>query len=124
MPEYTLEQLYPPPASHTVSAWAVNDDGDACGHALFPSGSPQGWYATLSILWGESGITVLDTSGIDSMAWDVNSAESVVGPSPLAYPLHAFLYQNQWVTVANKNVRGLWKDMPIFVNDLSTITWA
>ena len=94
MPEYTLEQLYPPPASHTVSAWAVNDDGDACGHALFPSGSPQGWYATLSILWGESGITVLDTSGIDSMAWDVNSAESVVGPSPLAYPLHAFLYQN------------------------------
>jgi peptide/nickel transport system substrate-binding protein len=38
--------------------------------------------------------------------------------------VHAFLYQPQWVTVANKNVRGLWKDMPIFVNDLSTISWA
>lgn len=37
---------------------------------------------------------------------------------------HAFLYQPQWVTVANKNVRGLWKDMPIFVNDLSALSWA
>lgn len=38
--------------------------------------------------------------------------------------VHAFLYQNQWVTVANRNVRGLWKDMPIFVNDLSGLSWA
>jgi peptide/nickel transport system substrate-binding protein len=38
--------------------------------------------------------------------------------------VHAFLYQPQWVTVANKNVRGLWKDMPIFVNDLSAMSWA
>jgi peptide/nickel transport system substrate-binding protein len=38
--------------------------------------------------------------------------------------VHAFLYQPQWVTVANKNVRGLWKDMPIFVNDLSSLSWA
>jgi peptide/nickel transport system substrate-binding protein len=36
----------------------------------------------------------------------------------------AFLYQPQWVTVANSKVRGLWKDMPIFVNDLSAISWA
>ena len=38
--------------------------------------------------------------------------------------VHAFLYQPQWVTVANKNVRGLWKDMPVFVNDLSAMSWA
>ena len=38
--------------------------------------------------------------------------------------VHAFLYQPQWVTVANKNVRGLWTDMPVFVNDLSTMSWA
>ncbi len=38
--------------------------------------------------------------------------------------VHAFLYQPQWVTVANKNVRGLWKDMPILVNDLSGLSWA
>ena len=37
---------------------------------------------------------------------------------------HAFLYQPQWVTVANRNVKGLWKDMPIFANDLSAISWA
>jgi peptide/nickel transport system substrate-binding protein len=35
-----------------------------------------------------------------------------------------WLYQPQWVTVANKNVKGLWKDMPIFVNDLAALSWA
>ncbi len=38
--------------------------------------------------------------------------------------VNGFLYQPQWVTVANKNVRGLWKDMPIFCNDLSVLSWA
>jgi ABC-type dipeptide transport system, periplasmic component len=38
--------------------------------------------------------------------------------------VHAFLYQPQWVTVANKNIKGLWQDMPIFVNDLSVMSWA
>ena len=38
--------------------------------------------------------------------------------------VHGYLYQPQWVTVANKNVKGLWKDMPIFVNDLSALSWA
>ncbi|NBQ87231.1 MAG: ABC transporter substrate-binding protein [Betaproteobacteria bacterium] len=38
--------------------------------------------------------------------------------------VHAFLYQPQWVSVADRNVRGLWKDMPIFVNDLSAVSWA
>lgn len=38
--------------------------------------------------------------------------------------VHAFLYQPQWITVANKNVKGLWKDMPIFINDLSAMSWA
>ena len=38
--------------------------------------------------------------------------------------VHAFLYQPQWVTVANKNIKGLWKDMPVFVNDLAALSWA
>jgi peptide/nickel transport system substrate-binding protein len=38
--------------------------------------------------------------------------------------VHAFLYQPQWVTVANKNVKGLWKDFPIFANDLSALSLA
>jgi peptide/nickel transport system substrate-binding protein len=35
-----------------------------------------------------------------------------------------FLYQPQWVSVANRNVKGLWTNMPIFANDLSTMSWA
>ncbi|MBC7435090.1 MAG: ABC transporter substrate-binding protein [Bdellovibrionales bacterium] len=38
--------------------------------------------------------------------------------------VHAFLYQPQWITVANKNIKGLWKDMPIFINDLSSMSWG
>ncbi len=38
--------------------------------------------------------------------------------------VHAFLYQPQWITLANKNLKGLWKDMPIFVNDLSVLSWG
>lgn len=38
--------------------------------------------------------------------------------------VHAFLYQNQWITVANRNLKGLWKDMPVFVNDISALSWA
>ena len=36
----------------------------------------------------------------------------------------AWLYTPQWVTVANKRLHGLWKDMPIFVNDLSALSWT
>ena len=38
--------------------------------------------------------------------------------------VHGFLYTPQWVTVANTKLRGLWKDMPIFVNDLSALSWG
>ena len=36
---------------------------------------------------------------------------------------NAFLYQPQWVSVANAKLRGLWKDVPIFANDLSLLHW-
>lgn len=36
----------------------------------------------------------------------------------------AWLYQPQWLTVANRRLNGLWKDMPIFVNDLSSLSWS
>jgi peptide/nickel transport system substrate-binding protein len=38
--------------------------------------------------------------------------------------VNGFLYQPQWVTVANKRVKGLWKDVPIFANDLSALSWG
>ena len=37
---------------------------------------------------------------------------------------HAFLYQPQWITIGNKQLKGLWKDMPLFVNDLSALSWS
>jgi peptide/nickel transport system substrate-binding protein len=37
---------------------------------------------------------------------------------------HAFLYQPRWVTIAQKGVKGLWKDMPVFVNDLAGMSWG
>ncbi len=38
--------------------------------------------------------------------------------------VHAFLFQPQWITVAQKGVRGLWKDMPVFVNDIGALSWS
>jgi len=37
--------------------------------------------------------------------------------------VNGFLYQPQFPTVAKKGVKGLWTAMPIFCNDLSTISW-
>ena len=34
-----------------------------------------------------------------------------------------YLYQPLWITVAKRGVKGLWADMPIFVNDLSGLSW-
>jgi peptide/nickel transport system substrate-binding protein len=36
----------------------------------------------------------------------------------------AYLYQPTWITVASARLKGLWKDMPIFANDLSALSWA
>jgi peptide/nickel transport system substrate-binding protein len=35
----------------------------------------------------------------------------------------AYLYQPTWITVANSRLKGLWKDMPLFANDLSALSW-
>jgi peptide/nickel transport system substrate-binding protein len=37
---------------------------------------------------------------------------------------NGFMYQPQFPTVAKKEVKGLWKDMPIFCNDLVSMSWA
>jgi peptide/nickel transport system substrate-binding protein len=36
---------------------------------------------------------------------------------------NVFLYQPQWITVAGSKLKGLWKDMPIFANDVSALSW-
>lgn len=35
----------------------------------------------------------------------------------------AYLYQPTWITVAHSRLKGLWKDMPLFANDLSALSW-
>jgi peptide/nickel transport system substrate-binding protein len=35
----------------------------------------------------------------------------------------AYLYQPTWITVANARLKGLPKDMPLFVNDLAGLRW-
>lgn len=37
---------------------------------------------------------------------------------------NGFLFQPQFPTIARKEVKGLWKDMPVFVNDLAALSWA
>jgi peptide/nickel transport system substrate-binding protein len=37
---------------------------------------------------------------------------------------NGFLFQPQFPTVARKEVKGLWKDMPISANDLSALSWG
>ena len=35
----------------------------------------------------------------------------------------AYLYQPTWITVAHARLKGLPKDMPLFVNDLAALSW-
>ena len=35
----------------------------------------------------------------------------------------AYLYQPTYITVANARLKGLWKDMPLLVNDLAVLSW-
>jgi len=37
---------------------------------------------------------------------------------------NVFLYQPQFITVAARGLRGLWKDTPIFVNDIAALSWS
>ena len=37
--------------------------------------------------------------------------------------VNVFLFQLQQITVANKSVKGLWKDSPIFANDMTAVSW-
>jgi peptide/nickel transport system substrate-binding protein len=36
----------------------------------------------------------------------------------------AYLYQPTWITVSNARLKGIWKDMPIFANDLTALSWG
>jgi len=66
-------------------------------------------------LWAKINATG-DTRERDKLMGD---AQKLVAHDAVA----AFLYQPTWITVANARVKGLWKDMPVFVNDFSAMSW-
>ena len=35
----------------------------------------------------------------------------------------AFLYQPQWITITSKKLKGVWEQVPLFVNDFSAWNW-
>ena len=37
---------------------------------------------------------------------------------------NVFRYQPQLITIAARGLRGLWKDAPIFANDIAAMSWA
>ncbi len=67
-------------------------------------------------LWAKVQATA-DTTARNKLMADVQRL--VADDAALAY-----LYQPTWITVAKAGVKGLPKDMPIFVNDLSAWSWG
>ena len=37
--------------------------------------------------------------------------------------VNAFLFQLPQVAVANKRLKGIWSNSPVFANDMSTVSW-
>jgi peptide/nickel transport system substrate-binding protein len=67
-------------------------------------------------LWAKINATA-DRAARDKM---MAEAQRLVAEDAVA----VYLYQPTWITVANARVRGLGKDMPIFVNDFSALSWG
>ncbi len=62
---------------------------------------------------------MLQTGNEQERAGLLAQAQRLVAEEAVA----VYLYQPQWITVANSKLQGLWQDMPVFVNDLSVLRW-
>ncbi len=71
--------------------------------------------AEFNALWGKINATIKPDERNKLLA----EAQKLVANDAVA----AYLYQPTWITVANARVKGLWKDMPIFANDLAALSW-
>jgi peptide/nickel transport system substrate-binding protein len=71
--------------------------------------------AAFNELWAKINSTVKQEDRNKLMA----EAQKLVAEEAVA----AYLYQPTGITVANARVKGLWKDMPLSVNDLSSLSW-
>lgn len=72
--------------------------------------SPQ-----FNALWAQ----IQATANADERNGLLGDAQRLVAEDAVA----AYLYQPTWITVANARLKGLWKDVPLFANDLSALSW-
>lgn len=85
-----------------------------------------GNYAKRGYYWGYESAEfnklfdrISNTAGEPERARLLGDAQRLIATDAVA----AYLYQPQWITVAKRPLRGLWVDMPIFVNDLAALSW-
>ncbi|MFY9511557.1 MAG: ABC transporter substrate-binding protein [Rubrivivax sp.] len=71
--------------------------------------------AEFNALWAKINATIKPEERNKLMA----DAQRLVANDAVA----AYLYQPTFITVANARVKGLWRDVPLFVNDLAAISW-
>jgi peptide/nickel transport system substrate-binding protein len=71
--------------------------------------------AKFNELWGRIQATVKPEERNKLMA----DAQLLVAEEAVA----AYLYQPTLITVGNARLKGLWKDVPVFANDLAAISW-
>ncbi|MDO5653459.1 MAG: ABC transporter substrate-binding protein [Brachymonas sp.] len=62
---------------------------------------------------------ILQTGDTQQRERLLGDAQKLVADDAVA----VYLYQPQWITVGNGKLAGVWKDMPVFVNDLSALRW-
>ena len=71
--------------------------------------------ADFNALWAKVNATIKPEERNKLMA----QAQKLVADEAVS----AYLYQPTWITVANARVKGLWKDMPLFANDVAAMSW-
>ena len=62
---------------------------------------------------------LLATGNEQERARLLGEAQKMVAEDAVA----AYLYQPQWITVANSKLQGVQQNMPVFVNDLASLRW-
>jgi peptide/nickel transport system substrate-binding protein len=66
-------------------------------------------------LWAQ----IQSTAKVEERNKLMGDAQRLVAEEAVA----AYLYQPTWITVANARLKGLWKDVPLFANDIGALSW-
>jgi len=71
--------------------------------------------AQFNALW----VKIQATAKVDERNRLMGDAQRLVAEDAVA----AYLYQPTWITVANARLKGLWKEVPLFANDIGALSW-